>query len=143
MAYSEGRFLRVRAVDGGPVVEFPPGEAQIRNIAWSPDNRTILADGSRDADGWAVYDPRSYGIDGASLCGSAAQGTPDLAAARVVARRPVDRGDCQRRDELGILSTVGDGSSARAEESRTASHFRPGRRAAKSPVSRPSTADRG
>src|SRR5881296_267268 len=29
IAYSEGRFLRVRPVDGGPAVGFPPGEAQI------------------------------------------------------------------------------------------------------------------
>ena len=54
IAYSEGRFLRVRPVDGGPVVDFPPGEAQIRNIAWSPDNRTILADGNQTQSGWAV-----------------------------------------------------------------------------------------
>ena len=60
IAYSEGRFLRVRPVDGGPSVDFPPGEAQIRNIAWSPDNRTILADGNKTQTGWAVYD-RSAG----------------------------------------------------------------------------------
>ena len=47
IAYSEGRFLRVRAADGGPLVDLPAGEAQIRTIAWSPDNRTILADGFR------------------------------------------------------------------------------------------------
>jgi Tol biopolymer transport system component len=56
MAYSEGRFLRVRSVDGGPAVDFPPGEAQIRNIVWSPDNRTILADGHTTQTGWAAYD---------------------------------------------------------------------------------------
>jgi Tol biopolymer transport system component len=56
IAYSEGRFLRVRPVDGGPSVDFPPGEAQIRNIAWSPDNRTILADGNQTQSGWAAYD---------------------------------------------------------------------------------------
>ena len=56
IAYSEGRFLRVRAAEGGPLVELPPGEAQIRNIAWSPDNRTILADGFQTQAGWALYD---------------------------------------------------------------------------------------
>ncbi|MBI1874691.1 MAG: PD40 domain-containing protein, partial [Acidobacteria bacterium] len=56
IAYSEGRFLRVRSVGGGPSVELPPGEAQIRNIAWSPDNRTILADGFQTQGGWALYD---------------------------------------------------------------------------------------
>src|SRR5476651_1490744 len=47
VAYSEGRFLRVRAAGGGPSVDLPPGEAQIRNLVWSPDNRTILTDGYR------------------------------------------------------------------------------------------------
>ena len=56
IAYSEGRFLRVRPTGGGPIVSLPPGEAQIRNIAWSRDNRTILADGYRTQTGWAVYD---------------------------------------------------------------------------------------
>src|SRR4051812_22109591 len=56
LAYSEGRFLRVRPIDGGPVVELPPNEAQIRTIAWSPDNRSILADGYGTPSGWALYD---------------------------------------------------------------------------------------
>src|SRR5262249_53471647 len=56
IAYSEGRFLRVRPVDGGPSVEFPPGEAQIRNITWSPDGRSIVTDGYVTQGGWAVYD---------------------------------------------------------------------------------------
>ena len=56
VAYSEGRFLRVQAAGGGPVVEFPAGEAQIRHIAWHPDSRTILADGFETQAGWAVYD---------------------------------------------------------------------------------------
>jgi Tol biopolymer transport system component len=45
IAYSEGRFLRVRAIDGGSITEFPPATAQIRHLAWRPDNRTILAGG--------------------------------------------------------------------------------------------------
>ena len=56
VAYSEGRFLRVRPIDGGPIVDLPPNEAQIRNLAWSADSRTIAADGYRAASGWAVYD---------------------------------------------------------------------------------------
>ncbi|MBI3492560.1 MAG: PD40 domain-containing protein [Acidobacteria bacterium] len=56
LAYSEGRFLRVRAVEGGPIVELPPGEAQIRNLSWHPDSRTILADGYQTQTGWALYD---------------------------------------------------------------------------------------
>lgn len=56
LAYSEGRFLRVRAAEGGPVLDLPPGDAQIRTVAWSPDNRTILADGFHTQTGWALYD---------------------------------------------------------------------------------------
>ena len=56
LAYSEGRFLRVRPIDGGPVVELAPNDAQIRNIAWNPDNRSVLADGYQTPAGWAVYD---------------------------------------------------------------------------------------
>ena len=56
IAYSEGRFLRVRPVGGGPVVTLPAGESQIRNIAWSPDSRTIVADGFKTQAGWALYD---------------------------------------------------------------------------------------
>lgn len=55
IAYSEGRFLRVRPVGGGPVADLPAGEAQIRNLAWNPDSRTILADGYRTQGGWALY----------------------------------------------------------------------------------------
>ncbi|MGH9139863.1 MAG: LpqB family beta-propeller domain-containing protein [Vicinamibacterales bacterium] len=56
IAYSEGRFLRVRSTAGGPLVDLPAGEAQIRTIAWSPDNRTILTDGFQTQNGWALYD---------------------------------------------------------------------------------------
>jgi len=56
IAYSEGRFLRVRPIGGGPIVELPPAEAQIRNVAWSPDSQTILADGFQTPSGWALYD---------------------------------------------------------------------------------------
>ncbi len=56
IAYSEGRFLRVRPVGGGPSVEFPPGDAQIRNLAWSPDSRSIVADGRSRPGDWSIYD---------------------------------------------------------------------------------------
>jgi Tol biopolymer transport system component len=45
IAYSEGRFLRVRPIAGGPVVDLPPGEQQIRQLAWHPDSKRILAGG--------------------------------------------------------------------------------------------------
>ena len=56
IAYSEGRFLRVRPAGGGPVVALPPAEAQIRNLTWSPDSQRILADGYETQTGWALYD---------------------------------------------------------------------------------------
>ncbi|MGE5245685.1 MAG: hypothetical protein ACM3SQ_15795 [Betaproteobacteria bacterium] len=56
LAYAEGRFLRVVPVGGGPVVSFPPAEGQVRDLAWSPDSRTILADGFGTREGWALYD---------------------------------------------------------------------------------------
>jgi Tol biopolymer transport system component len=56
IAYSEGRFLRVRPSGGGPSVTLPPNEVQIRNLTWSPDSRKIVADGFGTPGGWAVYD---------------------------------------------------------------------------------------
>ncbi|HEY2151011.1 MAG TPA: hypothetical protein VGH34_09395 [Vicinamibacterales bacterium] len=56
IAYSEGRFLRVRPSGGGPSVAFPAGAAQIRTLAWSPDSRTVLTDGYLVPGGWALYD---------------------------------------------------------------------------------------
>ncbi len=57
IAYSEGRFLRVRPIGGGPDIDLPAGGAQIRRVAWSADGRTILTDGTT-AGSWARYDPR-------------------------------------------------------------------------------------
>jgi Tol biopolymer transport system component len=54
MAYSEGRFLRVRPIDGGPSVALPPGDAQIRHLTWHPDSQSILTDGDSSST-WVVY----------------------------------------------------------------------------------------
>jgi Tol biopolymer transport system component len=56
IAYSEGRFLRVRRAGGGPAAELPAGDAQIRNLTWSPDSQRIVADGYLTPAGWALYD---------------------------------------------------------------------------------------
>ena len=56
VAYSEGRFLRVRPLQGGAVVELPPGSGQIRHLAWHPDSRSVLADGDAVGAGWVRYD---------------------------------------------------------------------------------------
>lgn len=56
IAYSEGRFLRVRPVHGGPIVELPPGDGQIRHVSWHPDSRTVLTDGDTARSGWVLHD---------------------------------------------------------------------------------------
>ena len=56
IAYSEGRFLRVKPVDGGPILDLPPGPAQIRYLTWRPDSRAIATDGDPALGGHVVYD---------------------------------------------------------------------------------------
>ncbi len=138
IAYSEGRFLRVRSVDGGPAIGFPPGEAQIRNIAWSPDNRTILTDGHRTQTGWAAYDRLS---GSRRVLWDSPEGTPDL---RQLAWSPDGRSIAAvaNGDELRILSPSRS-AGARAEERAPDRISRLDACAAKSPVSQPSTGDRG
>jgi Tol biopolymer transport system component len=56
IAYSEGRFLRVRPMDGGPFVDLPAGEAQIRFLSWDLTSRYLLTDGLAAPGGWAIFD---------------------------------------------------------------------------------------
>jgi Tol biopolymer transport system component len=56
IAYSEGRFLRMRPISGGAGVDFEPGAAQIRSLSWMSDSTTVVADGSGPAAAWARYD---------------------------------------------------------------------------------------
>jgi len=56
IAYSEGRFLRVQPVAGGPVLELPGGGAQIRSLSWNADSTRILTDGFDGPNDWGVYD---------------------------------------------------------------------------------------
>ena len=59
VAYSEGRRLRLRPIEGGPVLEFAPGEGQIRHLDWSSDSGSVLAEDLRAATRWWVYDAAS------------------------------------------------------------------------------------
>jgi Tol biopolymer transport system component len=56
IAYSEGRFVRVRPIDGGPIIDLPAGDGQIRYMTWHPDSRTLLTDGDASGNGWVLYD---------------------------------------------------------------------------------------
>ena len=105
IAYSEGRFLRVRPTGGGPALDLPASEAQIRSLSWNPDSRTILTDGYQTPGGWALYDiadrrrtplpvnaelrQAAWSADGASIVAVAA-GTegPEL---RVISRDGITR----------------------------------------------------
>ena len=117
IAYSEGRFLRVRAAEGGPLVQLPAGEAQIRNIAWSPDNRTILADGFKTQTGWALYDRvdgsrRALWADRDLLRGA------KISDLRQPAWSPDGRslaGIVNGRDGQDLWTVAADGSSANAQ----------------------------
>jgi Tol biopolymer transport system component len=115
IAYSEGRFLRVRAAGGGPLIELPAGEAQIRAIAWSPDSRRMLADGFRTQSGWAVY-----GLDGSrtEFLGDR-QPEPARAPKASDLRQPAWSPDgksvaaiVNRRDGQDLWTIAADGSSA-------------------------------
>jgi Tol biopolymer transport system component len=59
IAYSEGRFLKLQHVEGGPVRELEPMNLDIREIAWLPDGKRLAvpdraSGGSRAR--WFVYD---------------------------------------------------------------------------------------
>ncbi|HYE86123.1 MAG TPA: hypothetical protein VEA16_07195 [Vicinamibacterales bacterium] len=40
-AYSEGRFIRIIPIGGGPPVTLPPAEGQVRNLAWTSDDTVV------------------------------------------------------------------------------------------------------
>jgi len=124
MAYAEGRFLRVAPVGGGPIVDLPPQEAQIRNLSWRADSRAILADGYRGASGWAVYDiaARSRsglweGRDEPSAIIDDVRATARAAEWRQAAWSPDGRsiaGIVNGRDGQELWIAAADGASARA-----------------------------
>jgi Tol biopolymer transport system component len=126
LAYSEGRFLRVRPIDGGPVVDLPPNDGQIRSLAWKPDNRSVLADGYQAPAGWAVYDlvdrtRRPLWPDRNPLRATIAGGT-QISTARVAdLRQPVWSPDgrflaaiVNARDGQELWTIGADGASATA-----------------------------
>jgi Tol biopolymer transport system component len=56
IAYSEGRYLRVRPVGGGPSLDLAPVTGQIRHLVWRPDNQGVLTDGDPRRNGWVLHD---------------------------------------------------------------------------------------
>jgi Tol biopolymer transport system component len=136
LAYSEGRFLRVRPIDGGPIVELPPNEAQIRTIAWSPDNRSILADGYQTPPGLAVFDRvdrtrRPLWGDHDPLRAAAGEGGGQASTARVSdLRQPAWSPDgrfvaavVNARDGQELWTIAADGASAVAKRVATRISF--------------------
>jgi Tol biopolymer transport system component len=136
LAYSEGRFLRVRPIDGGPIVDLPANEAQIRTIAWSPDNRSILADGYQTAPGLAVYDRvertrRALWADHDPLRATAGEGATQTSSARVSdLRQPAWSPDGRSvaaivngRDGQELWTIGADGASATAKRVATRISF--------------------
>jgi Tol biopolymer transport system component len=126
IAYSEGRFLRVRPTAGGPLVDLPAGDAQIRNLLWSPDGRLVIADGDRTQGGWAVYDVgdrtrRHLWEDRdplrARLDGSFATSTAHVAELRQLAWSPDGRflaAVVNAREGQELWTIAADGSTAAA-----------------------------
>ena len=56
IAYSEGRYLRVRPVSGGPSLDLAPVTGQIRHLVWRPDNKGVLTDGDSLRSNWVLHD---------------------------------------------------------------------------------------
>ena len=125
VAYSEGRFLRVRPPGGGPTVDLPAGDAQIRHLAWRPDNRTILASGDA-RNPWVLYDRvdrtrQPLWPDRAELSARDANGSAEtvrVGALRQLAWSPDGRtiaGAADTRDGPRLWTAAADGSSAKVE----------------------------
>ena len=127
IAYSEGRFLRVRPIGGGSIVDLPAGEAQIRHLSWHPDGRTILADGFHTQAGWALYDRvertrRALWPDRESLTATLASGTGASTAHAADLRQSVWSRDgrfiaavVNGREGQELWTVSADAASARAE----------------------------
>jgi Tol biopolymer transport system component len=111
IAYSEGRFLRVRSIGGGPVQDFVPGSAQIRTVVWTPDSNVVLADGDTTPASWGAYD---------RAAGTRAAWWPDRAALANTLRQPAWSVDGQSVAAVRIGGSGNElwrGSNAGAESS--------------------------
>jgi len=56
LAYSIAYRLFIQRLDGGPVIELPPSNANIRHLVWLPDNQTIAVDSGDPRSRWWSYD---------------------------------------------------------------------------------------
>ena len=54
LAYTEGRFIRVVPIGGGPPITLEPGEGQIRYLTWTTDS-SIVAEDVTPAGRWWMY----------------------------------------------------------------------------------------
>jgi Tol biopolymer transport system component len=127
IAYSEGRFLRVRSIDGGPVVDLPPGDAQIRSAIWSADGRFVIADGQPNG-APVIYDiaARKRGLLWADretfharFDGTGGETTARVADLRQLAWSPASpfiAAIVNARDGQELWTIAADGSSATAKK---------------------------
>jgi Tol biopolymer transport system component len=127
IAYSEGRFLRVRPTSGGPSVDLPAGDAQIRSLFWRPDGRSIVTDADRSAGGWIVYDVVTrtrarlwvtHDPIAATVAGSNTKATAAVADLRQLAWSPEGRfaaAVVNARDGPQLWTIAADGSTASAK----------------------------
>ena len=59
VSYSEGRFLKLQHVEGGPVRELEPMSLDVREIVWFPDSKRLAVPdraSGRAATRWYLYD---------------------------------------------------------------------------------------
>jgi len=127
IAYSEGRFLRVRPAGGGPIVDLPAGEAQIRNVLWSSDGRFVVADGCQTPAAPVLYDIArrtraplwaDRGMLRAQLEGSNTIATAAAADLRQLAWSPAGRfvaAIVNAREGQQLWTIAADGSAASAK----------------------------
>ncbi len=59
LAFTSGRHLRLRRLEGGPVSELGPADRNLTHIAWLPDSRRLASYGRNpdtDEAGWILHD---------------------------------------------------------------------------------------
>jgi hypothetical protein len=64
LAYTEGRHLRVRRVEGGAVAELLPSDRNLTHLAWLPDARRLASFGRNPDTGESGWRVQTSGPEG-------------------------------------------------------------------------------